>query len=77
MQRFIKGFLRYTAGKLFFGNCFQLKGTAAVESGTADHKKMKELMEAKKPGLPGKELVKISVKEIFTCLPGPDAGKKL
>jgi hypothetical protein len=59
------------------GNCFQLKGTAEVEAGTADHKKMKELLDAKKPGLPGKELVKITVKEIFTCMPGPDAGKKL
>jgi hypothetical protein len=59
------------------GNCFQLKGTAKVEAGTPDHKKMKELLDAKKPGLPGKELVKITVKEIFTCMPGPNAGNKI
>ncbi len=59
------------------GNCFQLKGTAVVEKGTDDFKIMKELLDAKKPGLPGKELVKITVKEVFTCMPGPNAGKKL
>lgn len=59
------------------GNCFQLKGTAVFEEGTADHKKMKEMLDAMKPGLPGKALLKISVKEIFTCMPGPAAGTKI
>lgn len=59
------------------GNCFQLKGTATLESGTADHAKMKEMLEAMKPGLPGKELLKLSVKEVFTCMPGPSAGSKI
>ncbi|HKM41655.1 MAG TPA: pyridoxamine 5'-phosphate oxidase family protein [Methanocorpusculum sp.] len=59
------------------GNCFQLKGTAVVEKGTEDYKKLKAMLDAKKPGLPCKELVKITVKEIFTCMPGPNAGKKI
>lgn len=60
------------------GNCFQLKGTAEIVSGTADHKKMKELLDAKKPGAyPCKELVVISVKEVFTCMPGANAGNKI
>lgn len=60
------------------GNCFQLKGTAELVSGTEDHKKMKEMLDAKKPGAyPCKELVVISVKEIFTCMPGVAAGSKI
>lgn len=59
------------------GNCFQLKGTATLESDTDDYKKMRELMEARKPGLPKKELLKFVVKEIYTCMVGPDAGKKI
>ncbi|MDU9376004.1 hypothetical protein McpSp1_05900 [Methanocorpusculaceae archaeon Sp1] len=59
------------------GNCIQLKGTASLESDTEDYKKMRELMEAKKPGLPKKELLKLVVKEIYTCMPGPAAGEKI
>lgn len=59
------------------GDCFQLKGTATLESDTEDYKKMRELMEAKKPGLPKKELLKFVVQEIYTCMAGPDAGKKI
>ena len=59
------------------GNCFQLKGTVTIESGTPDHKKMKEMLDAKKPGYPGKDLIKITVKEVFLCTAGADAGKKL
>lgn len=59
------------------GNCIQLKGTATLESGTPEHAKMMEMMEAKKPGLPKKELLKLVVKEIYTCMPGPAAGSKI
>jgi len=60
------------------GNCFQLKGTAEVMKDTPAHKKMRDMLEAKKPGAyPCKELVVISVKEIFTCMPGPNAGGKI
>jgi hypothetical protein len=34
-------------------------------------------LEAKKPGLPKKELLKLVVKEIYTCMPGPAAGSKI
>jgi uncharacterized protein len=60
------------------GNCLQLKGTAIIESGTPVHKEMKAMLDAKKPGgYPCIELVKISVKEIFTCMPGANAGNKI
>ena len=59
------------------GNCIQLKGTATLESGTPEHAKMMEMMDAKKPGLPKKELLKLTVKEMYTCMPGPNAGAKI
>jgi predicted pyridoxine 5'-phosphate oxidase superfamily flavin-nucleotide-binding protein len=59
------------------GNCIQLKGNATLESGTPEHARMMEMMEAKKPGLPKKELLKFVVKEIYTCMPGPTAGSKI
>lgn len=59
-------------------NCFQLKGTAEIMKDTLEHKKMRDMLEAKKPGAyPCKELIVISVKEIFTCMPGANAGEKI
>jgi len=58
------------------GDCVQFKGTAEVMKDTPEHKKMHEMLEAKKPGAyPCKDLVVITVKEVFTCMPGPNAGK--
>jgi uncharacterized protein len=31
----------------------------------------------KKPELPAKSLVVMKITEVFSCVPGPDAGKKL
>ena len=56
------------------GNCIQLKGKATLESGSPEHA---EMMEARKSGLPKKELLKLVVKEIYTCMPGPEAGSKI
>lgn len=59
------------------GNCFQLKGTGTLESGTPEHAEMMKMMDAKKPGLPRKELLKLKVTEVYTCMPGPNAGAKI
>ena len=60
------------------GNCFQLKGTAEIMKDTEEHQKMRDMLEAKKPGAyPCHDLVVISVKEIFTCMPGANAGNKI
>ncbi len=60
------------------GNCFQLKGTAEIMKDTPEHQKMRAMLEEKKPGAyPCKDLVVISVKEIFTCMPGANAGNKI
>ncbi|HJJ88778.1 MAG TPA: pyridoxamine 5'-phosphate oxidase family protein [Methanocorpusculum sp.] len=58
-------------------NCIQLKGTATLESDTAEHAMMMEMMDAKKPGLPKKELLKLVIRDIYTCMPGPAAGSKI
>ncbi|HJJ54736.1 MAG TPA: pyridoxamine 5'-phosphate oxidase family protein [Methanocorpusculum sp.] len=58
------------------GDCLQFKGTAEVMKDTPEHKKMHDMLEAKKPGAyPCKDLVVITVKEVFTCMPGANAGK--
>jgi len=31
----------------------------------------------KKPGLPAKSLLIMKITEVFECMPGPSAGKKL
>ncbi len=60
------------------GDCIQFKGTAEVMKDTPEHKKMHDMLEAKKPGAyPCKDLVVITVKELFTCMPGANAGKKI
>jgi Predicted flavin-nucleotide-binding protein structurally related to pyridoxine 5''-phosphate oxidase len=60
------------------GNCFQLKGTAEIVKDTPEHKAMHEMLEAKAKGkYPCKDLVVISVKEIYTCMPGANAGAKI
>ena len=43
------------------GNCFQLKGTAEIMKDTEEHQKMRDMLEAKKPGAyPCHDLVVIS-----------------
>ena len=60
------------------GDCIQFKGTAEIMKDTPEHKKMHDMLEAKKPGAyPCKDLVVITVKEIFTCMPGANAGGKI
>ncbi|MBQ0107213.1 MAG: DUF447 family protein [Methanocorpusculum sp.] len=60
------------------GDCIQFKGTAEIMKDTPEHKKMRDMLEAKKPGAyPCKDLVVITVKEIFTCVPGANAGGKI
>ena len=60
------------------GDCIQLKGTAEIMKDTTEHKKMHDILEAKKPGAyPCKDLVVITIKDIFTCMPGANAGNKI
>jgi predicted pyridoxine 5'-phosphate oxidase superfamily flavin-nucleotide-binding protein len=38
---------------------------------------MKKMVQDKKPGLPAKSLLVMKITEVYECMPGPAAGKKL
>ncbi len=57
--------------------CFQIKGDVSVVSSGEQYEKAKEMVESLKPGLPKRSLVILSITEIFSCMPGSDAGNKI
>ncbi len=57
--------------------CCQVKGTIEVKTTGSDYEKMKKMVHEKKPGLPAKSLLVMKITEIFECMPGPSAGKKI
>jgi predicted pyridoxine 5'-phosphate oxidase superfamily flavin-nucleotide-binding protein len=57
--------------------CCQVKGTVEVKTSGADYDKMKKMVQEKKPGLPAKSLLIMKIAEIYECMPGPSAGKKI
>jgi uncharacterized protein len=57
--------------------CFQIKGSVTIKTSGPDYEKMKKMVHDKKPELPAKSLVILKITEVYSCVPGPDAGKKL
>jgi hypothetical protein len=57
--------------------CFQIKGNIEIRTSGEDYEKMTNMVHDKKPELPAKSLVILTITEVFSCVPGPDAGKKL
>ena len=57
--------------------CLQVKGTVTVRTSGTEYDRMKEMVHAKKPGLPAKSLLVLKIGEVFECMPGPGAGKKI
>lgn len=57
--------------------CYQVKGSVVVRTSGPDYEKMKKMVHDKKPELPAKSLVIMNITEVFSCVPGADAGKKL
>lgn len=57
--------------------CCQVKGTVEVKASGADYEKMKNMVQEKKPGLPAKSLLIMKITEVFECMPGSAAGKKI
>ena len=57
--------------------CLQVKGTVDVRVSGEDYEKMKKMVQEKKPGLPAKSLLIVKVTEVWECMPGPSAGKKI
>jgi len=57
--------------------CFQIKGTVIVKTSGPDYEKIKARIKEKGPHYPAKGLLILSIKEIYECTPGPNAGKKV
>lgn len=57
--------------------CLQVKGTVDVRVSGEDYEKMKKMVQEKKPGLPAKSLLIVKITEVWECMPGPSAGKKI
>lgn len=57
--------------------CSQVKGSIEIKTSGADYEKMKKMVHEKKPGLPSKSLLIMKITEVFECMPGPSAGKKV
>jgi len=57
--------------------CFQVKGSVDIKTSGEDYEKMKKMVQEKKPGLPAKSLLIMKINEVFECMPGPSAGKKV
>jgi predicted pyridoxine 5'-phosphate oxidase superfamily flavin-nucleotide-binding protein len=57
--------------------CVQVKGKIDVKTSGEEYEKMKKMVHEKKPGLPAKSLLIMKITEIFECMPGPAAGKKI
>ncbi|WP_045226843.1 pyridoxamine 5'-phosphate oxidase family protein [Methyloterricola oryzae] len=56
---------------------FQIKGTVEILTEGADYERMKAEVRNQRPDLPARALVVLHIAEIYECLPGPDAGKRL
>ena len=56
---------------------YQIKGDITVKTSGEEHAKMKAMIHEKKPNLPAKSLLIFKITDVFECMPGADAGKKL
>ena len=57
--------------------CLQVKGKIEVKTSGEDYEKMKKMVHEKKPGLPAKSLLVMKITEVYDCMYGPAAGKKI
>jgi predicted pyridoxine 5'-phosphate oxidase superfamily flavin-nucleotide-binding protein len=57
--------------------CFQIKGMVEVKTSGADYEKMKATIKAKNEKLPAKSLLIVKITDVFDCMHGAGAGKKI
>lgn len=57
--------------------CFQIKGDVVVKTSGEEHAKIKAMIQEKKPNLPVKSLLIMKITDVFECMPGAEAGRKL
>ena len=59
------------------GGCWQIKGRVEILNEGPDYEKAVFFAHSKMENAPAKHLVKLSVLEVYTVAPGPDAGAKV
>lgn len=59
------------------GDSYQVKGSVVIENSGADYEKAVAFAHSKKETLPAKNLVKMTVEEVYYVTPGPNAGKRV
>ena len=57
--------------------CYQIKGRLSIENSGPDYEKAVAIAHAKNEMLPAKNLIKMSICQVFSVKPGPDAGKRV
>lgn len=57
--------------------CFQIKGVTSIKTSGKEYDEMKAKINKKRPELPARSLVIVTITEVFECKPGPTAGAKL
>ena len=57
--------------------CVQVKGKIDVKTSGDEYERMKKMVHEKKPGLPAKSLLIMKITEVFECMPGATARKKI
>jgi len=57
--------------------CFQIKGTVEIKTEGEEYERMKSLVRQKNADLPARSLIEMHISEIYDCLPGENAGRKL
>ena len=57
--------------------CFQIKADVTVKTSGDEHAKLKAMIQEKKPNLSVKSLLILKITDVFECMPGAEAGKKL
>jgi predicted pyridoxine 5'-phosphate oxidase superfamily flavin-nucleotide-binding protein len=57
--------------------CYQIKADVTVKTSGEEYEKMKAMIHEKKPNLPAKSLLILKITEVYECMPGADAGKRL
>jgi hypothetical protein len=57
--------------------CIQIKGDVEIQTSGEAYEKMRAEKKAKSDKYPAKSRLVMTITEVYTCAPGPDAGNKL
>ncbi len=57
--------------------CYQIKGATTISTKGKEYDEMKAKINKKNPALPARSLIVVKITDVFECMPGGNAGKKL